>query len=101
MRSLLKEMRIRGKLLLAYSVAILMVMAIAGTLIFSQVRTIIQTSIETDLAKMTDNILSMVHLTAETSIKNYMRAVAEKDFLEYRRFRAASHGRHAQHDRTV
>lgn len=73
-------MRIRGKLLLAYSVAILMVMAIAGTLIFSQVRTIIQTSIETDLAKMTDNILSMVHLTAETSIKNYMRAVAEKDY---------------------
>ncbi len=74
------NMRIRNKLFIAYSCAFLLAFAVAGGIIYFQVKDIIQSGIEKDLTKTTETILSVVSTTAEVSIKNYMRAVAEKNY---------------------
>ncbi|MGL1862418.1 MAG: cache domain-containing protein [Pseudodesulfovibrio sp.] len=76
----LRNIRIRNKLFLAYSSAFLLAFIVAGGIIYAQVRTIIQQSIERDLTNATETILAMVRTTADVSIKNYMRAVADKNY---------------------
>ncbi|NDV23099.1 response regulator [Desulfovibrio sp. JC022] len=72
--------RIRDKLFIAYSFAFLLAFGVGGGLIFMQAKNIIQDTIEGDLKIATQTILNMVRTTADASIKNYMRAVAEKNY---------------------
>lgn len=76
----LRNMRVRNKLFWAYSTAFVIAFAVAGGVIYAQVRTIIQNSIEKELIRTTQTITSMVRTNASVSIKNYLRAVAEKNF---------------------
>jgi len=75
----IRDMRIRNKLFLAYSCLFVISAVVAGVVIYSQVRTIIEKSIESELVRTTGTIANMVRANAAASIKNYLRAVAEKD----------------------
>ncbi|NDV27472.1 response regulator [Desulfovibrio sp. JC010] len=76
----LRSMRIRNKLFIAYSLAFLLAFGVGGGLIYMQAKKILQQTIEDDLQVATKAILNMVRSTADASIKNYMRAVAEKNY---------------------
>ena len=80
-----RDMRVRNKLFWAYSVAFTCAFTIAGMVIYSQVRAIIKQGIEQELLRTTESIASMVRTNASVSIKNYLRAVAEKN-LDVARF---------------
>lgn len=75
----LRNIRIRNKLFLGYSCAFLLAFTVAGAIIYTQVRSIIEQTIEAELTTNTETIQSMVLSNADVSIKNYMRAVAEKN----------------------
>ncbi|WP_319764173.1 response regulator [Maridesulfovibrio sp.] len=76
----LRSMRIRNKLFITYSLAFLLAFGVGGGLIYLQARKILQKTIEEDLDASTKTILNMVYSSADASIKNYMRAVAEKNY---------------------
>lgn len=82
----LRNMRIRNKLFWAYSIAFILAFTVAGTAIYSQVRAIIQSGIDKELVRTTKTITSMVRTNASVSIKNYLRAVAEKNLDVARHF---------------
>ena len=52
---------------------------LTGMIIYSQVRNTIEANIESELSNTTATIQNMVQASANTSIKNYLRAVAEKN----------------------
>ncbi len=74
-----KNLRIRNKLLLSYSFVFILSMSLGCTLIFSIVRNNIEKNIESELKNTTTTILNLVETSATVSIKNYLRAVAEKN----------------------
>ncbi|CCH49943.1 cache domain-containing protein [Pseudodesulfovibrio piezophilus] len=73
------NLRIRNKLFLAYSFAFFLVFLIGGGIVYSQVRSIVQKSINTELTRTTETIRNMLRTSVDVSIRNYMRAVAEKN----------------------
>jgi PAS domain S-box-containing protein len=76
---LFKIRRIRHKLLLAYSIVFILSISLGSTFIYLAVRQNIKTSIEGELNNATKAILSLVRTSAAVSIKNHLRAVAEKN----------------------
>lgn len=76
----LRNMRIRSKLFVAYSCTFLLAFAVAGVFIYAQAREIIRENVDNELTNTTQTILSMVRTSADVAIKNYMRAVAEKNY---------------------
>lgn len=74
-----RNLPIRFKLLLVYSPILVVAALLAGVVIYSQVRNTIEANIESELGNTTTTILNMVQTSANTSIKNYLRAVAEKN----------------------
>lgn len=73
------DLKIRYKLLLGYSAIFILIGALASTTIYHFVRQAIEANIESELQKSTTAILDMVRMAADVSIKNYLRAVAEKN----------------------
>ena len=73
------NLRIRSKLLGAYTIAFLSALLIGGVIIILQVQHTIQNHIESELTNATLAIGNMVETAAHTSIKNHLRAVAEKN----------------------
>ena len=73
------NLRIRSKLLGAYTIAFLAALVIGGGLIILKVENTISTHIESELTNATLAIRNMVETAAHTSIKNHLRAVAEKN----------------------
>jgi PAS domain S-box-containing protein len=73
------DLRIRYKLLLGYSTVLILSFSLAGFIINAFVRKTIETNIENELKNTTAAILHMVHTSADVSIKNWLRAVAEKN----------------------
>ena len=80
MLSVFRNLRIRNKLFLAYSCAFFLAFAVAGVIVYSQVRGILQGGVANELSHTTDMIQGLVRTNAEVSIRNYMRAVAEKNY---------------------
>jgi PAS domain S-box-containing protein len=76
---LLADLRIRHKLLLAYSAVFILSLTLGNGFIYQSVRRTIETNIESELKNTTTTILNMVNNAAELSIKNYLRAIAEKN----------------------
>lgn len=72
-------MKIRHKLLLGYSTIFIFSSILASTTIYHFVRKAIEANIESELQNSTTAILNMVRNAANVSIKNYLRAVAEKN----------------------
>ena len=73
------RLRIRSKLLLVYSSVFLLAVGVANAIIFAQVRNTIETEIEAKLENSTAVLLNLVRSSVAASIKNYLRAVVEKN----------------------
>lgn len=82
---MLKIKRIRYKLLISYSVVFFFSISVGSLLIYHFVRSNIKTNIERELNNSTNSILNLVRTSATVSIKNHLRAIAEKN-LELVRF---------------
>jgi len=76
---------LRTKLLLGYVVAFILLITIFGLVIYPVMRRTIEANVESELKNTTKTILSMVKTSADASIKNYLRAIAEKnrDIVSY------------------
>ena len=79
------DLRIRYKLLISYSAVFFFSIILGSVVIYSNVRRHIESSIESELKNTTVTILNMARASAATSIKNHLRAVAEKNYeiVEY------------------
>ncbi len=73
------DLKIRYKLLVGYSAIFVLSSILGNTIIYHFVRRTIETNIESELHNTTTTILNMVRSAANVSIKNYLRAVAEKN----------------------
>ncbi len=79
------QFTIRMKLFLSYSCAFLLILIISGLCNFFFVKVIIERNIESQLEQSTNALLNMVETATEVSLKNYLRATAEKN-LEIARY---------------
>jgi PAS domain S-box-containing protein len=73
------DLRIRYKLLISYSAVFIVSLTIGSGIIYFFVKEMIETNIESELANTTQTITNMVRTSAGVSIKNHLRAVAEKN----------------------
>lgn len=73
------DLPIRYKLFVGISTAYILISTAGSTIIYSLVRTTIEENIESELKNSTDTILNMVRTAVEVSIKNHLRAVAERN----------------------
>ncbi|MFZ1986449.1 MAG: cache domain-containing protein [Desulfatitalea sp.] len=74
-----KHRRIRYKLLVAYSIVFILSISLGSTFVYMFVRRTIKKNIESELTNTTNAILNMVRTSVSVSIKNHLRAVAEKN----------------------
>lgn len=74
-----RNLPIRFKLILVYGSILVGAALLIGMVIYFQVRNTIEANIESELGNTTATIQNMVQTSANTSIKNYLRAVAEKN----------------------
>ncbi len=74
-----RDLRIRHKLLAGYSVVFILCLALGSMVVYSVVRHTLEHNIASELQNTTTTILNMVRTSAATSIKNYLRALAEKN----------------------
>ncbi|BBO87931.1 cache domain-containing protein [Desulfosarcina ovata] len=83
---MLNKIRIRHKLLISYSVVLILSISIGSAFIYMVVRDKITAELERELNNNTTAILNMVKTAAAVSIKNHLRAVAEKNLEIIRYF---------------
>lgn len=74
-----KGLRIRSKLLWSYTLAFVVVIGLGSFIMYSILRTTVEANIESELKNSTETLLNMVRTAASVSIKNHLRAVAEKN----------------------
>jgi len=74
-----RNLRIRFKLLGSFTMIFILATLLGSVVIYHTVRSTIETNIESELTNSTAGILNMVRTAASTSIKNHLRAVAEKN----------------------
>ncbi len=75
----LHRLPIRSKLFWSYFLTMFLTIFLAGWIMSSVIRNAIETSIESELSNSTNTILNLVESTTNASIKNLLRAVAEKN----------------------
>ncbi|MEA2060454.1 MAG: cache domain-containing protein [Thermodesulfobacteriota bacterium] len=73
------NLKIRHKLLVSYLTLFVFSMAFVGIAIDFMVRKTLEKNIESELKNSTTTLFNMVKTSAAVSIKNYLRAVAEKN----------------------
>ncbi len=73
------DLRIRFKLLIIYSTILVLSLTLASIIIHTYVRKTLEQNIESELQNTTTTILNMVKTAADVSIKNHLRALAEKN----------------------
>lgn len=78
-RKYLTDRPIRLKMFYACSLIVLVAVLLVGAGIYYHISLTIEENIENELSNATATILNMVETTAKTSIRNYLRAVAEKN----------------------
>jgi len=74
-----RDLRIQHKLLAGYSAVFILCITLGSFVIYSAVRQTLEANIQSELQNTTTTILNMVRTSATTSIKNHLRAVAEKN----------------------
>ncbi len=79
------QFNIRTKLFVSYSCVFLLVLIVSSLCIFYFVRLTIERNIESELEQSTNALLNIVETATEVSLKNYLRATAEKN-LDIARF---------------
>lgn len=80
-----QDLPVRYKLLLSYSAIFVIAIALGSAVIYSVVLRTVEANINSELSNSTAATLNMVKTSVAVSIKNYLRAVAEKnrDITEY------------------
>ena len=73
------DLSIRSKLIASFVVLFIPAATLGNIVIYSQVRSAIETNIESELKNTTGAILNLVRTAAAVSIKNHLRAIAEKN----------------------
>ncbi|NOX32396.1 MAG: PAS domain S-box protein [Deltaproteobacteria bacterium] len=77
---LVKNFRIRYKLLFIYSFTFLFIMSLSSLIIYSIVKQNVEKNIESQLQSSTSAILNNVKTAVSVSIKNHLRAAAENNY---------------------
>ncbi|WP_304511652.1 cache domain-containing protein [Desulfobacula sp.] len=77
--ALFKSLKIRYKFFISFSVIFFLSMLLCSLFIYTFVRKNIEANIENELNNTTQMILNMVKTSVTVSIKNHLRAVAEKN----------------------
>jgi hypothetical protein len=73
------NLRIRSKLLLIFTTTFVLSIAAGSTILYILIRKTVESNIEKELQKANTNILEIVNTAANVSIRNHLRAVAEKN----------------------
>ena len=81
-----KQFRIRHKLVISYSIVLILSIFLGSSFIYFFVRDKLTAGLESELNNTTTTILNMVKTAAAVSIKNHLRAVAEKNLEIIRYF---------------
>ncbi|WP_419661629.1 two component system sensor histidine kinase [Desulfosarcina variabilis str. Montpellier] len=81
-----KQLRIRHKLVISYSIVLILSIFLGSSFIYFFVRDKLTAGLESELNNTTTTILNMVKTAAAVSIKNHLRAVAEKNLEIIRYF---------------
>lgn len=74
-----RQFRIRHKLVISYSIVLILSIFLGSSFIYFFVRDKLTDSLESELNNTTTALLNMVKTAAAVSIKNHLRAVAEKN----------------------
>jgi len=74
---LFKNIKIRSKLLIVYGTVFILSSLIGGTVIYTLTYNQMKENIEKNLTAFTSNMVDMVKLAANVSIKNHLRTIAE------------------------
>jgi PAS domain S-box-containing protein len=72
-------MKIRTKILTGYFLIFTVTILLGIGILYSQLKTSLQRNIETELANSASSIAAMVRTAVDVSIRNHLRAVAEKN----------------------
>ena len=81
-----RKLSVRSRLLYGYSLTFLLTIAIGSLGLFFFARNTIEKNIERELDNSNRSILNMVQIAADTSIRNHLRGVAEKNLDNVRFF---------------
>ncbi len=76
----IKNFRIRYKLLFIYSATFILIMGLTSLILYSIVKSTVENNIESELQNSTKAILNSVKTAVSVSIKNHIRATAEKNY---------------------
>ncbi|MBF0259072.1 MAG: cache domain-containing protein [Desulfamplus sp.] len=76
---MVKNFKIRYKLLFIYSATFIVIMGLSSLTLYSIVKATVEKNIESELTNSTIAILNNVKTAVSVSIKNHMRATAEKN----------------------
>ncbi len=79
MRQYFQDKPIRFKMFFTYAFIVTTAVTLVGLGVYYQVTKSIEKNIENELSNATASILNMVETTAQSSIRNYLRSVAEKN----------------------
>ncbi|MCP3900426.1 MAG: PAS domain S-box protein [Desulfobacteraceae bacterium] len=77
---LIKNFRIRYKLLFIYSFTFFLIVSLSSLIIYSIIKQNVGKNIESELQNSTSAILNNVKTVVSVSIKNHLRAAAEKNY---------------------
>lgn len=76
----IRDFRIRYKLLLIYSTVFIVTVGLSSLILYTIVKSTVEKNIESELKNSTNTILNSVRTAVSVSIKNHMRATAEKNY---------------------
>jgi PAS domain S-box-containing protein len=82
---LFKQFKFRNKLLASFLAVFVPLIFIGSTIAYLQTKKILETSIENELSQTTASLANLIQTSANISIQNRLRAIAEKnlDIAEY------------------
>ncbi|WP_034602748.1 bifunctional diguanylate cyclase/phosphodiesterase [Maridesulfovibrio frigidus] len=75
----LSRFRIKARLIIVFSMLLVFSLILCGSTIYPLVRSVIQDNIEEELANTTTTTINMIKVAVDVSVRNYLRAVAEKN----------------------
>ncbi len=75
----ISNLKIRTKLLLGYVSAFIILLFAVSLIVYPIIQRAIEANVESELSNTTKTILGMIKASADASIKNYLRAIAEKN----------------------
>lgn len=75
----INNFKIKNKLLLLFPLIFIPLIIFANIIVYNQLKYIFQTEIENELKNMTGAVVNLIRTSASVSIKNRLRAIAEKN----------------------